>query len=120
MKILLLNLALLCCHNTEALKVDTALGGLQGKVEKAVPSGQNYAAFTSVPYAQPPVGNLRFKSPQMVSKWEGVLDATEVSPMCPQLGLDPQTLKQNPDDVQGQEDCLYLNVYVPLDSEGNW
>lgn len=110
--------ALICGFKAEQVLVKTKLGGIQGQVETAINSEKRYAAFTSVPYAKPPVGNLRFKDPQMASAWQGTLEATGKSPQCPQLGLDPQKLTQNPEDLEGQEDCLYLNVYMPLDSKG--
>ena len=118
MKIHIFILTLISQLKAEQVLVKTNLGQIQGKVETVINSEKRYAAFTSIPYAKPPVGNLRFKDPQMASAWQGTLEATGKPPQCPQLGLDPQRLTQNPDDVQGQEDCLYLNVYMPLDSKG--
>ena len=58
-------------------------------------------------YAQPPTGNLRFKLPQPYIAEEGIYDVSEMfKVMCPQF-----------DDLEGipkgQEDCLFLNVYIP-------
>ena len=111
--------ALICGFKAEQVLVKTKLGGIQGQVETAINSEKRYAAFTSVPYAKPPVGNLRFKDPQMASAWQGTLEATGKSPQCPQLGLDPQKLTQNPEDLEGQEDCLYLNIAVPVPKPNN-
>jgi Carboxylesterase family len=69
-------------------------------------SGRTIRAFMGIPYAQPPLGNLRFRAPVKVSRWEGILMAHKEPPMCTQT--DPATGK-----VEGQEDCLYLNVYAP-------
>jgi para-nitrobenzyl esterase len=60
--------------------------------------------FRGIPYAQPPLGELRWRPPQPVQPWEGVRDALNVGPMCPQIvGKE----------VQGAEDCLYVNVWTP-------
>jgi para-nitrobenzyl esterase len=63
-------------------------------------------AFLGIPYAAPPVGNLRWQPPQPPAGWNGVLDATEFGSSCPQnpgpFGL-----------ASTNEDCLYLNVYTP-------
>lgn len=71
-------------------------------------SGRTIRAFMGIPYAEPPVENLRFKAPQKVKHWQGVLSAQKEPPMCTQF--DPFTRSTV---VEGQEDCLYLNVYAP-------
>ncbi|KAJ9594872.1 hypothetical protein L9F63_013833 [Diploptera punctata] len=70
-------------------------------------SGRTFHAFLGIPYAQPPVGDLRFKAPEPPGMWPGVLNATADGPMCMQKNY----MDANPQ-VQGQEDCLYLNVYT--------
>ena len=67
--------------------------------------------FLGLPYAAPPTGNLRWRSPAPPAAWDGVRDATQFGPSCPQV-LDP---KLNPELPPGaiSEDCLYLNVYAP-------
>jgi para-nitrobenzyl esterase len=76
-------------------------------------SSNTYAAFLGIPYAAPPVGDLRWRPPQPPASWPGVRQATKYGPACPQL---PSTwlpemlgLKQMPTD----EACLYLNVWTP-------
>ena len=63
-------------------------------------------AFRSIPYAAPPVGDLRWRPPQEPARWTGVLDATQFANHCPQnpspYGIASLT-----------EDCLYLNVFTP-------
>lgn len=68
-------------------------------------------AFRCLPYAAPPTGNLRWRPPQAALRWQGVRDATEFAPSCPQQ-TDPT---KNPFVPPGalDEDCLYLNVYTP-------
>lgn len=69
--------------------------------------GGNYCSFKGIPYAQPPVGNLRFKEPQPVEPWNGVRSAKQFGPICYQY------LPFNPNLDNMSEDCLYLNVYTP-------
>ncbi|KAH9365508.1 hypothetical protein HPB48_016286 [Haemaphysalis longicornis] len=58
-------------------------------------------SFLGIPFAKPPVGELRFRRPVPISRWEEVLAADEMPPRCIQVA------------VQSQEDCLYLNVWTP-------
>src|SRR5262249_24457155 len=62
--------------------------------------------FLGIPFAAPPVGPLRWKSPQQPQSWSTVRPATTAASICPQ-DLTPSA--GNSDD----EDCLYLNVYAP-------
>ena len=76
--------------------------------------GRNIFAYQGIPFADPPIGDLRFKRPRPYSaSWEGVLEAVENPPKCTQLfKIDSYYTTW-----RGQEDCLYLNVYVP-ETEG--
>lgn len=68
-----------------------------------------FEAFLGIPYALPPVGELRFRNPVWHPKLEGVYNATSVKMDCIQKNyLLPSPL------VHGKEDCLYLNVYRPV------
>ena len=74
-------------------------------------------AFRGIAYAQPPVGDLRFKAPVPAVPWEGVLDATEFGSACAQVYYEElATLEEfGPTD---DEDCLTLNIWTPgLDEE---
>ncbi|XP_068084827.1 esterase FE4-like [Anabrus simplex] len=65
-----------------------------------------YYSFLGIPYAKPPVGNLRFKAPIPAEPWNGTLEALYEGNMCKQTdraGTAPL----------GDEDCLFLNVYTP-------
>lgn len=86
-------------------ELTTSQGRLRGRVLDSR-NGRKYFAFNRIPYAQPPVGNLRFVPPVPAQKWTGLLDATKASPICYQWDYAKSMAK-------GQEDCLYLNVYTP-------
>ncbi|HEU5367578.1 MAG TPA: carboxylesterase/lipase family protein [Ktedonobacterales bacterium] len=80
--------------------VTTQQGAVQGNVQPT------FRSFLGIPYAAPPVGNLRFKPPQPHAPWSGVLDATRPGSSCPQAATPFGTASVN-------EDCLFLNVYTP-------
>lgn len=85
--------------------------------------------FRGIPYASPPVGNLRFMPPVTGALWSGVKVAEKFSPVCPQdlpnIANETEALKTMPKGrldylkrilphLQNQsEDCLYLNIYAP-------
>ncbi len=70
--------------------------------------------FLGVPYAEPPVGPLRFRAPVPKEPWTGVRETTHFPSPAVQTPMDPDA----PVEVVGSEDCLYLNVWSPS-LEGN-
>lgn len=64
----------------EDLLITTKDGQVQGKALSVL--GGEVRAFLGIPYGKPPVGNLRFRAPQPVDKWEGVKDATRFPNTC--------------------------------------
>jgi para-nitrobenzyl esterase len=69
-------------------------------------ANSNTIAFLGIPYAEPPVGALRWQPPKPRRPWQRTLDATHFGKHCPNLGV---VLRQ----ANASEDCLFLNVYVP-------
>ena len=85
----------------------TTAGRLQGALEDGL------AVFRGVPFAAPPIGDLRFRAPQPHPGWDGVRDATESGPISLQEGMDAlDALLPAPPQTQS-EDCLYLNLWTP-------
>ena len=86
--------------------VTTDAGRLDGKV---LPSGVR--AYLGIPYAAPPVRDLRWRDPQPVARWDGVYHADRFAPQCMQQQRAPQTNQYSGAEITS-EDCLYLNVWA--------
>ena len=98
---------------------------------KAVRSNAGYSLFRGVPYAKPPVGDLRWKAPEEPEKWEGVRLCDRYGDACAQFdrwsnATDDVTddsehpyikIKNYPYPPNMSEDCLYLNIYTPAESK---
>jgi para-nitrobenzyl esterase len=86
-----------------------------------LPSGVR--AFKGIPFAAPPVGDLRWKAPQPAAKWEGVRKADQFDNVCVQPSQ-PNRVPNNvtvdlPDSPKTSEDCLYLNVWTSANRAGD-
>ena len=90
--------------NGEAPRVKIANGELEGVNESGIKT------FKGVPFAAPPVGNLRWREPQPVVNWNGVRKADKFGPRAMQL---PVFGDMNFRSNGMSEDCLYLNVWTP-------
>ena len=103
-RLIIVSIVVLAGCNTEKLsqaKVTIRDGVIQGTVEDSI------AVFRGIPFAAPPVGDLRWKAPQPVKPWAGVLMADKFAP------APVQTKVQWMGDFNMSEDCLYLNVWTP-------
>ena len=92
-----------------ATKVTIDSGQLEGETEGAV------TFFKGIPFAQPPVGPLRWKAPQAPAKWSGVRKATSYGNDCMQV---PFPSDAAPLGMKPAEDCLYLNIWRPATAAG--
>ncbi|XP_077297608.1 juvenile hormone esterase-like isoform X2 [Arctopsyche grandis] len=85
--------------------VTVSEGKLQGGSCKTI-DGVQYDYFLGIPYANPPVGNLRFSDPQPPKKWDDVRDAVTQRSIIPQFDLRKRQ-------IVGDENSLFLNVFTP-------
>ena len=119
MKRLILPLLLLAASCTQQNYVVTVDGGrLQGVPSEA----SGVVVYKGIPYAAPPVGELRWQAPQPVKPWEGVRVCDTFGPIAPQPGNKPGTFYGDEFYWQGtpeeSEDCLYLNIWAPAGAVG--
>jgi para-nitrobenzyl esterase len=85
--------------------VKTESGVIQGTIEDGL------SIYRGIPYAAPPVGDLRWRPPQPASKWQGLRMADQYGAPCVQSN---RALENQP--IKNSEDCLYLNVWSPAKS----
>lgn len=89
--------------------LDTPLGKVTG-LHLTLESGATIYQFLNIPFALPPVGELRFKKPVPAERWRSIHDGTEHGPSCPQeIPAATKVILQN---TELSEDCLHLNVYT--------
>jgi len=86
----------------------------KGKVEGTLTTDGQIRAFKGIPYAAPPVGNLRWQAPQPAAKWHGVLAAHDFGHRCIQTNVAPDMTFRDPGP---SEDCLTLNVWTPANAK---
>src|SRR6266700_3772629 len=84
-------------------EVSTTVGRVRGRIE------HGNAVFRGIPFAKPPLGALRFQAPVAPLRWDGVRDASEFGPRCPQVTF-PGT-PEPPKDTTGE--WLTVNVWTP-------
>jgi para-nitrobenzyl esterase len=102
--------------SASTLGINTSDGKVRGK---SINRGK-VSAFLGIPYAAPPVGQLRFRPPQPALPWKSERDATQFGHHCAQNHVFDDMVFQDsaaPEDP-GSEDCLTLNVYVPAEHKG--
>jgi para-nitrobenzyl esterase len=100
--------AAMAAGDATADQVRTKEGVVEGLSE---PAG-SVRVFRGIPYAAPPIGDLRWREPQPAAAWKGVRKAAEFGPRCAQGPIfDDMVFRDQPG-----EDCLYLNVWTPAPS----
>jgi len=88
-----------------------------GLIEGVACGNPQYTVFRGIPYARPPVGDLRWKAPVDPEPWEGVRKCNVFPPASIQKSRLPGEFYQKeffPVEVPVDEDCLYLNVWTPF------
>jgi para-nitrobenzyl esterase len=103
--LLLMLLSLLHIPASKAQNSETKVPGDPVKIESGLVAGKllpnGVKAYLAIPYAQPPVGEFRWREPQPVKPWEGIRTTDTYCAPCAQKGNN------------SSEDCLYLNVWAP-------
>ncbi|XP_047475478.1 juvenile hormone esterase-like isoform X1 [Penaeus chinensis] len=98
-----------------AAPVVTLTDGRVSGVNERSTKGHEFFAYYGIPYAKPPVDKLRLKDPVKADKWAGTRDGSKMPQPCVQVPADHVILDLpiTVDDIIGEEDCLYLNVFTP-------
>ena len=112
------------------VSIETPLVLDQGKIQGLYNQDKDVEIYAGIPYAEAPVGELRWKEPRPVKPWEGVKDCTHFAPRAMQVDTAPvmsglidmySEKGWHPDFAEHplqnmSEDCLYLNVWAPKDA----
>ena len=98
----------LALHGQSPARARTESGAISGVREDGI------SVYKGVPFAAPPVGNLRWRAPDRVKPWAGVRKTDAFAPSCMQTGVSMPG--ETPAEVN--EDCLYLNIWTPAKRAG--
>ncbi len=111
-KLILISLALVSCSDPNPV-----LNIEGGKITGVQTPTKGIIAYKGIPFAAPPVGNLRWKEPQPVVPWEGIKKADTYGDAAGQITWDPQSFYGREWRASGSvpfsEDCLYINITTP-------
>ena len=99
---------------------ETIISTDKGKIEGSFNEDKTVRIFKGIPFAAPPVGDLRWKAPQPLSSWNGILQCSEFGPSPVQNTPEPfycwtEEFIAKPEPIN--EDCLYLNVWTTAKTE---
>src|SRR5436190_22896490 len=106
--IVALSLAGVCSLRLAAAPDTVAVDG--GQISGVTDAGVH--VFKGIPFAAPPVGELRWKAPQPVVAWSGVRAADKFGNQCIQVPYPESSPYYSPSTPPSREDCLYLNVWT--------
>ena len=122
----LLSLLLISCNKTYDNPVLSIEGGrVQGEFiyNLGGPQIPCVIVYKGIPYAAPPVGDLRWRAPQPVEPWDTVMLANQFRTAAPQGAHDPNDGSYGteffPEDAPFSEDCLHLNIWTPYSAAGH-
>lgn len=100
----LFSFVLACGEDAPTADIATARSTTSGEVVGSVEEEGRVHAWRGLPFAVPPVGDLRWRAPRPPASWKGTREALTSGSECAQLGGNP---------IMGREDCLYLDVFAP-------
>lgn len=113
-KIALQNFLLIClifssikCENPDYKIISTGNGFFKGLRQRTLYENREYFSFRGIPYAKPPLNDLRFQLPEKPDPWIDIKSVLETGYDCVQLNPFRES------EIIGDEDCLFLNVYTP-------
>ena len=106
----LISVAILASTASAADRVKTASGILEGTVN----ADSSVRIFRGVPFAAPPVGDLRWQPPRPVKQWSGVRKAADFGPRCMQARVFDDIVFRS---QEMSEDCLNLTIWTPARSK---
>ncbi|CAI9727860.1 cholinesterase 2-like [Octopus vulgaris] len=113
--ILIISLFKIYAHAQDPI-IDTTTGKINGSTI----SVQNFDldVFLGIPFAKPPVGNLRFKRPEEIERWSGIKETKKYASSCEQPITDNSNDTADVDlwESNLSEDCLYLNIWAPTEA----
>ncbi len=104
----------LACNGDEPVEPLTSTVATELGVVEGTRLDSGVLRFSGIPYAAPPVGELRWQAPRPATAWDGSRAATEFSPACWQP-LSPPGSFYDSGPIERSEDCLYLNVWTGAD-----
>ncbi len=109
--------------SVQAPDLGQTMAAVERQTTEGIVIGEEYSAtntisWKAIPYARPPVGDLRWKAPQLPQKRPAALKATTFCDICPQY-TDHDFNPATPQVISGNEDCLYLNIWSPKKATGN-
>ncbi|CAL4061455.1 unnamed protein product, partial [Meganyctiphanes norvegica] len=93
--------------DVEFRSLETRQGVINGSREHAL-NGREFYSFRGIPFAKSPTGERRFKNPEAATNWSGVRNGSWIAPECLQPDFNGFY------NTTSDEDCLYLNVFTPL------
>ena len=99
------------CIDEDSVSVRLKTGVINGNIETSV-DNKRVNVFKGIPFAEPPIGDLRFRKPLPLREWPKTLDAVEWPSPCYQTKMFPFVI-ENFYNKNFSEDCLYLNIWSP-------
>lgn len=101
----------------QGIFADIIVSTTSGPVKGFTSSVDGVEAVLGIPYAEPPVGELRFAKPLPKKKWNETYHASKLPPPCAQVSTGQYYFM--PDISNMSEDCLYLNIWIPMSNSSN-
>ncbi len=106
-KLLLLTIAFFISVNADDIKISTSSGVTQGYIKNSV------VYWEDIPYAKPPIGNLRWKAPREIDYSSSLIQPKDGNFCIQRTSILGGSAQFSNESISGTEDCLYLDIYAP-------